>query len=110
MTNVVLSLEAEIDLVRIGDYIARQSGGSKAALNTLRKIKTRIDELKGFPLIGTPLSAVVSVDTDYRFFGCGNYLAFYRCENDNVFVDRILHGRQDYINILLGDVQGDFDG
>jgi len=31
-------------------------------------------------------------------------LAFYRYENDNVLIDRILHGRQDYISILLGNV------
>jgi len=109
MANVILSPEAEKDLLRIGGYIARQSGRPKTALNTIRKIKTRIDELKDFPLIGTPLYAVVAVDTDYRFLGCGNYLAFYRYENGTVFIDRMLHVRQDYISILLGDVLEEFD-
>lgn len=103
MTNVVLSPEAESDLVRIGDYIASQSGSSKTALSTIRKIKDRIDELKQFPLIGKMLSAVVVVDTDYRFVGCGSYLVFYRYEDGNVFVDRILHGKQDYVSILVGE-------
>lgn len=109
MANVILSPEAEKDLVKIGDYIARQSGRPKTALNTIHKIKARIDELKDFPLIGTPLSAVVAVDTDYRFLGCGNYLAFYRYKNGAVLIDRMLHGRQDYISILLGDVPEEFD-
>jgi plasmid stabilization system protein ParE len=99
-----MSPEAEADLVKIGDYIARRRGSPKTALNTIRKIKARIDELEDFPLIGKPLSAVVSTDTDYRFLGCGSYLAFYRYENDSVFIDRILHGRQDYVSILLGNI------
>jgi len=78
-------------------------------MGILRNIKARVDELENFPSIGSPLSAVVAVDTDYRFLGCGNYLAFYRYANDNVFIDRILHSRQDYISILLGDACGDFD-
>ena len=46
-------------------------------------------------------------DTDYRLLGCGSYLAFYRFENDMVLIDRILHGRQDYITILLGKTEED---
>ena len=101
MANIVISPESERDLERIGDYIARQSGTPKIALNIIRKIKTRIYELENFPLIGTPLSAVVAADTDYRFIGCGSYLAFYRFENNNVLIDRILHGRQDYNNWVM---------
>jgi len=104
MANIVISPEAERDLIRLGDYIAQQFKSPKIALNTIRKIKSRIGELESFPLIGTPLAAIVAVDTDYRFLGCGSYLAFYRFEDDNVLIDRILHGRQDYISILLGEL------
>ena len=106
MANIVISPEAEKDLERIGDYITRQSGSLKTALNSIRKIKARICKLEDFPLIGTPLSAIVAVETDYRFLGCGSYLAFYRLQNSNVLIDRILNGRQDYISILLGDITG----
>jgi len=108
MANVYLSPDAETDLERIGDYIARRKGSPRNALNTLRKIKTRIDELKDFPLLGKQLSAVTAIDTAYRFLGCGNYLAFYRYKNDNVFIDRIFHSRQDYVAILLGDTDDDY--
>ena len=104
MANIVMSEEAVKDLKKIGDYIAQQHKAPKTALNSIRKIKARISELEEFPLLGKPLSAVVAVDTDYRFLGCGSYLAFYRLQNDNVLIDRILHGRQDYISILLGDL------
>ena len=109
MVNVVMSPEAESDLERISDYIARKSGNSKTALNVIRKIKKRIDELNEFPLIGKLLSSLISVDTDYRFLGCGNYLAFYHYHNNDVLIDRILYGRQDYMSILFGDVQGEYD-
>jgi len=105
MAKVYLSPEAETDLERIGDYIARRKGSPRTALNTIRKIKARIDELKDFPQLGKPLSAVTAIDTAYRFLGCGNYLAFYRYKNDSIFIDRIFHSRQDYVAILLGDVE-----
>jgi len=104
MANVVISPKAEKDLEQIGDYIARQSKSLKIALNTIQKIKTRINDLKNFPLIGKPLSSIITVDTDYRFLGCGSYLMFYRYHNDDALIDRILHGRQDYIAILFGDL------
>jgi len=98
-----MSKEAIRDLEQIGDYIAHQFKSPKSALNTIRKIQERISQLEDFPLIGTPLSAIVATKTDYRFLGCGSYLAFYRSQNDDVLIDRILHARQDYVSVLLGD-------
>ena len=109
MANIVMSPEAERDLEQVGDYIARQSGSQKTALNTIRKIKARIYELENFPLIGTLLSSLAAVDTDYRFLGCGSYLAFYHCNNNDVLIDRILHCKQDYIFVLLGDLANEDD-
>jgi plasmid stabilization system protein ParE len=103
MANIFMSEEAIRDLERIGDYIAHQFKSPKTALNTILKIKERIDELENFPLIGKPLAAMVAVNTDYRFLGYGSYLAFYRHVNGDVYIDRILHSRQDYVSILLGD-------
>ena len=105
MANIFMSEEAIQDLEQIGDYIAHQFKNHKSALNTIRKIQERINQLEDFPLTGIPLSAIVATQTDYRFLGCGSYLAFYRPKNGDVLIDRILHGRQDYASILLGDIQ-----
>ena len=35
----------------------------------------------------------------------GNYLTFYRVNGNEVYVDRILYGRRDYLRILFGDMQ-----
>ena len=104
MANIFMSEEAIRDLEQIGDYIAHQFKSPKSALSIIRKIQERINQLEDFPLIGTPLSAIVATKTDYRFLGCGSYLAFYRSQNDDVLIDRILHAKQDYVFILLGDI------
>jgi plasmid stabilization system protein ParE len=107
VAKIYLSEEAANDLKRIGDYITRQLKSPTSARTTIRNIKARIYKLEDFPLIGTPLKSMTAATTDYRFLGCGSYLAFYRPVNGNVYIDRILHGRQDYISILLGDIYDD---
>jgi len=107
MANIFMPEEAIKDLEQIGDYIAHQFKSPKSALATIRKIQERISQLEDFPLIGTPLSAIVAIKTEYRFLGCGSYLAFYRPHNDDVLIDRILHSRQDYVSILIGDIRGE---
>ena len=62
-----------------------------------------ICKLADFPLIGAPLSSIYEIDSDYRFLVCGNYLAFYRPQESEVLIDRILYGRRDYLVILFGD-------
>ena len=76
MVNIVMSPEAENDLVLIGDYITHKLMNPKNAIKTIRNIKNRIDVLVDFPLIGTPLTAIVTYDTDYRFLGSGSYVYF----------------------------------
>ena len=107
MARILLSDEAERDLEAIGEYIAKKLKNPQAALNTIRGIKKAIDKLKDFPLIGTPLSSIVNVDTVYRCVGYGNYLAFYRPVGDNVYIDRVLYNKRDYITILFGDLPED---
>ena len=33
----------------------------------------------------------------------GNYISFYRAYDSEVFIDRILYARRDYMRILFGD-------
>ena len=72
-----------------------------AAINVISRITQSIKNLKDMPGIGISLSSKVPFDTDYRFIVCGNYLAFYRYEDNTVYVDRILYGRRDYVRILF---------
>ena len=107
MNKINYSKIALKDLEDIGDYIAKQLKSPKTALKTLIKIQEAIDKLYDFPYIGTPLSSIVKTDTDYRFIGSGNYLAFYRIVEKEVFIDRVLYNKRDYISVLLGDLPQD---
>ena len=101
MATIDYSPGAISDLEQIGDYIELELSSPVAAINTVNKIQDSIDNLSTFPLMGTMLSSIVGVDTDYRFLVCGKYLAFYRTDEVIVYVDRILYGKRDYIAILL---------
>lgn len=52
---------------------------------------------------GASLSSIVDVKSDYRFLVSGQYFVFYRvCEKD-VYVDRVLYGRRNYLRALFGE-------
>jgi len=101
MAKVVYSHIAISDLDEIGDYVMENTNNPDSALNAVSRIQDAIDNLIVFPEMGTQLSSMIEIETDYRFLVCGNYLAFYRISADNVYVDRILHGKRDYLPILL---------
>ena len=110
MASIKYSESAIKDLEAIGDYIADTLKNPMAAFNTVSKIQDTAYKLADFPLIGTPLSSKVEIETDYRFLVCGNYLVFYRTEGDSVFIDRVIYGRRDYIKILFDEVLEDGGG
>lgn len=103
MAKIKYSATAIQDLEQIGDYIANTLKSPMAALNTVGKIQNSVDKLADFPLIGSPLSFTIGMETDYRFLVCGNYLVFYRAQVDSVYIDRVLYGRRDYMAILFDD-------
>lgn len=105
MNNLHLSEEAQSDLADIKDYIVKELENPIAALSTVRKITKEIRVLREHALIGTPLSSIADAEGDYRFLVTGNYITFYRVQGSDVYVDRILYGRRDYLRILFGDTQ-----
>ncbi len=103
MTQIVFSPKALDDLEQTKKYITEELQESQAAINTLNKIIKNIRMLEKFPQSGPSLTAIVDFDTDYRYLVCGNYTAFYRYENNTVYIVRILYGRRDYMRILFGN-------
>lgn len=102
MADISFSPEAVSDLQQTKAYIADELCNEQAAVHTIAKITGRIRELAMFPEMGAPLSSIVDFATDYRFLVCGNYMAFYRFENQTVYVIRILYGRRDFMRTLFG--------
>lgn len=102
MAELRISPEVKKELRQIRRYIAKDLDNPKAATAIVRKITEQIKKLQDFPNLGTPLSAHIAFETSYRFLVCGEYLVFYRVENDGVYVDLVVHGQRDYIRILFG--------
>lgn len=103
MADISFSPEAVSDLQQTKAYITDELCNEQAATNTIAKITGKIRELTAFPEMGAPLSSIVDFETDYRFLVCGNYTAFYRFENQTVYIVRVLYGRRDFMRILFGE-------
>jgi len=97
MAKLLISPVANDDLAEIREYIAKDLNSPKAAADTVAKIVTGIKRLGAFPLSGAPLENVITIPNDYRFVVNGNYISFYRCIDDTVFIDRVLYGGRDYV-------------
>ncbi len=104
MYKLHISPKAKNDLAEIKGYISKDLCNPQAAISLILKITKKIRLLSEHPGIGAPLSSVVDIQTDYRFLVCNNYLIFYRCEDEAVFVSRIIYSRRNYMRILFGDL------
>lgn len=106
MNKLHYSLEALSDLDEILVYIRDELQNPAAAQNTVSRILDTIEKLWDFSNLGAvlSLSSITGVDSDYRYLVCGNYLAFYRVVGSNIYIDRILYGKRDYLRILFPDI------
>ncbi|SES65575.1 type II toxin-antitoxin system RelE/ParE family toxin [[Clostridium] polysaccharolyticum] len=102
--KICYSPRALEDLDEIWNYIVLELCNQDAAEQTVGRIMDAADNLKEFPHMGTCLSALIEVNNDYRFLVCGNYLIFYRVDQQKVYIDRILYGKRDFIHILFPDM------
>lgn len=99
--NICYSPESLLDLDEIWDYIMLQLCNPSAAATIINKIQRTIDKLSRFPGMGTFLSEIADTNSDYRFVPSGNYLIFYHTILSNIYIDRILYCKRDYLQILM---------
>ncbi|MDY4812704.1 MAG: type II toxin-antitoxin system RelE/ParE family toxin [Ruminococcus sp.] len=99
--KIKYSPEALNDLDEIWKYISVNLSNLISANNTINGILDTIDVLKEFPKSGKPLEFSNGIKTNYRFVRYKNYIAFYRISDNNIFVDRIIYGKRDYMKILF---------
>ena len=98
------SPESRRDLDDIWDYIVLEPQNRSAAERVIDLIMNAVDPLKNFAEMGTPLSSIADAGTDYRFLVSGNYMVVYRVQGNDVYIDRVLYGRSDYMSVLFKDL------
>ena len=98
------SSKSRRDLDDIWDYIVLELQNRSAAERVINRIMDAVDPLKNFAEMGTPLSSIADIGTDYRFLVSGNYMVFYRVQGNDVYIDRVLYGRSDYMSVLFKDL------
>lgn len=98
--NINYSPKALPDLDEIWDYITKDLFNPEAAENVVNAIFDAVDVLEDFPESGAPLEPHIDLDTPYRFVTAGNYIAFYRFEDNAIYVDRVLYKKRNYAKLL----------
>ena len=107
MNSLHLSEEAQNDLIEIKAYIEEELLNPSVALAIVSRITKSLRILQTYAQAGAPLSSIAEIESDYRFIVSGNYISFYRAYGSEVYVDRILYARRDYMRILFGDHTSD---
>ncbi len=103
--KIRLSPIAVRDLKEIKNYIEQDLSNPTAAQNVVKKIIKDYTRLEAMPNIGISLSNKVSFETDFRFVVSGNYLVFYKIDNEFISVYRILYSRRDYLRLIFNDIE-----
>ena len=93
----------------IWDYIAIEYQNIASASALIDNILDDVDQLEDFAEVGPELSSIADIESDYRFLVTKDYLTFYRVSGNDVYVDRVLNGRMDYLRVLREAVNEEFE-
>lgn len=95
MGQVIISPEAEADLLEIWDYIAQSN--EVAADRLLDSIDQKLTLLSDSPYVGKERD---DLSIELRSFPIKNYVIFYRPVDGGIEVVRVLHGARDIENLI----------
>lgn len=97
--RVVLTDAARNDLASIGDHIAAENPArARSFVRELREKARQLGDMpRGFSLVPRYENSGI------RRRPYGDYLIFYRIEEDRISIIHILHGAQDYGRMLFPD-------
>ena len=102
MSKVIMTFAAREDLKEIKDYISVTLRNPSVASGILKGITGQLRMLEQFPEMGNVLLSDEGPIT-YRYLTQGNYMPFYHIQNNAVIVDRVLHARRNYMQLLFGN-------
>lgn len=101
-SKIFFSTESVRDLDEVKQYITIETGDEEIAVNNILSILSSIDRLEDFPELGVEVNQIAKIKLKYRYLIINDYMVFYRINGNEIYVDRILHGKRDYLRILFG--------
>ena len=99
--NLHYTAAALRDLDEIWNYIGEDLNSPATATRIVNNIMNDIDLLEEYDEMGVELFAVTGVESEYRYIVSGKYIVFYRPIDNEIYIDRILHSRRDFMQILF---------
>ena len=80
-------------------YIKDVLKNKDASNNLKNKTNEEIQKLKSFPHTGTRLYKD-NIETKYRYIRVDNYYVFYYINDNNVYIDRFIYAKRDFMKLL----------
>lgn len=100
MYKVLYSPRAKEDLLKIKEYLSAEFS-EEITKEKMRNVTASIKHLEEFPLMGRAIGNQINVPTDYYYIIAEQNYVFYRNENNQVKIIRVLNHRQDFMRILF---------
>lgn len=94
------SPQALSDLDEIFDFFAIEREDDDSARRIVSDILAVARQIPEHPTRFPPVGSLPLTRDVYRFVVVGSYLIFFRTDNEDVYVDRILNKRRDFSNLL----------
>ena len=94
--------QAVDDMDAIFDYVVVEN--QTAAHKLLEQFDHSIQKLRKAPYLGAAIRTddAMMIAEGYRYLVVAPYLIFYRVREKDVVIGRILHSRQDWLQLLFG--------
>ena len=94
------SPQAQLDLDEIFDYFAVELENPEKGSSIVAGILAAAKKIPGHATRFPPVGPLPFMTDEYRFVPVGSYVVFFRTEGNEVYVDRILHNRRDFVSLL----------
>ena len=98
--NIEYSMEAKQDLIDIKRYIKYNLQEPNTAQKLITKIKKEIDSLKDNPEMYSIIDDDIIKRFKIRKLVVDNYIVFYRINDENIQIVRVMYGRRNWITLL----------
>ena len=98
--NIEYSMESKQDLIDIKRYIKYNLQEPNTAQKLIAKIKKEIDSLKDNPEMYSIIDDDIIKRFKIRKVVIDSYIVFYRINDENIQIVRVMYGRRNWITLL----------